>query len=139
MTSVVASADRYSVWVVGKDVVIMNEEKTCKDCIHRELCNVHGYIDADECACFKDKSRYIELPCAVGDKVYKIWNAGKHGKSVAEFVLTSISQISRGVWVFKYSKCQEPCISYQGNLEYIGKTVFLTKEDAEKVLKGGAE
>lgn len=26
MTSVVASADRYSVWVVGKDVVIMSEE-----------------------------------------------------------------------------------------------------------------
>ena len=26
MTSVVESADRYSVWVVGKDVVIMNEK-----------------------------------------------------------------------------------------------------------------
>ena len=34
--------------------------KTCKDCIHRELCNVHGYIDADECGCFKDKSRYAD-------------------------------------------------------------------------------
>lgn len=46
--------------------------KTCENCIHRELCNVHGYIDADECGCFKDKSRYIELPCAVGDDVYWI-------------------------------------------------------------------
>lgn len=43
--------------------------KTCANCIHRELCNVHGYIDADECGCFKDKDRFIELPCAVGDYV----------------------------------------------------------------------
>lgn len=35
--------------------------KTCANCIHRELCNVHGYIDADECGCFKDKSQYIDI------------------------------------------------------------------------------
>lgn len=34
MTSVVASADRYSVWVVGKDANIMNEKtiEICPNC-----------------------------------------------------------------------------------------------------------
>lgn len=42
MTSVVASADRYSVWVVGKDVVMQiekpNKLKTCGNCLYYESC-----------------------------------------------------------------------------------------------------
>lgn len=34
---------------------------SCKDCIHRELCNVHGYIDADECGVFKNKADVVEV------------------------------------------------------------------------------
>ena len=34
---------------------------SCDNCIHRELCNVHGYIDADECACYKNKADYVEV------------------------------------------------------------------------------
>ena len=34
---------------------------TCKDCIHKELCNTHGYIDADECGCFKNKADFVEV------------------------------------------------------------------------------
>lgn len=34
---------------------------TCKDCIHDEVCNIHGYIDADECACFKNKAVFVEV------------------------------------------------------------------------------
>ena len=80
----------------------------------------------------------IVLPCAVGDTVYKIWSAGKHGKSVAEFVITIISQIARGVWVIKYQKPSTSLMQtptrYQCNLEEIGKTVFLTKSQAEEAL-----
>lgn len=31
---------------------------TCVNCIHRELCNVHGYIDADECGVYKNKADF---------------------------------------------------------------------------------
>lgn len=53
---------------------------TCKDCIHCELCEVQAFNgfnknfepekDWKHCGVFKDKSKYIELPCKVGDTVY---------------------------------------------------------------------
>lgn len=47
---------------------------TCKDCIHYDICEKF-YTDEDMrvltyCSDFKDKSKYIELPCKVGDTVY---------------------------------------------------------------------
>lgn len=44
--------------------------KTCEDCIHFEVC---CYVDRGLpiCDSFKDKSKFIELPCSVGD--YCIW------------------------------------------------------------------
>ena len=34
---------------------------SCNDCIHRELCNVHGYVDADECGVYKNKADFVEV------------------------------------------------------------------------------
>lgn len=51
---------------------------TCKDCIHYGLCETKGNAEIfvrgieNICGYFKDKSKYIELPCKVGDKVYVI-------------------------------------------------------------------
>lgn len=54
---------------------------TCKDCLGNIFCSkkdktkrVDKYCaDADEiCDHFKDKSRFIELPCKVGDEAYLI-------------------------------------------------------------------
>ena len=41
-----------------------NKMKTCKDCIHFEVC---CYVDVllPACDSFKDKSKYIELPCDI--------------------------------------------------------------------------
>lgn len=51
--------------------------KTCKDCIHYDVCAYHITEETDmsveECASgFKDKERYVELPCHIGDTMYKI-------------------------------------------------------------------
>ena len=40
---------------------------TCKDCIHYEVCSPftspnESFPEVNGCKCFKDKSRYIELP-----------------------------------------------------------------------------
>lgn len=53
---------------------------TCKDCLHFAICaNVYCEVTAETeiknihgkpCFYFKDKSKYIELPCKVGDTVY---------------------------------------------------------------------
>ncbi len=56
---------------------------TCKDCVHYDVClssyirkeypTEVGYCEENEiCHLFKDKSKFIELPCKVGDTVYVI-------------------------------------------------------------------
>lgn len=60
---------------------------TCKDCIHCEMCKrIDDKMEVknmslnetiqEMCRDFKDKSKYIELPCEVGDKVYVICYKG---------------------------------------------------------------
>ena len=48
----------------------------CENCIHYKLCNslsvCHVVKVLDECRYFEDKSKYIKLPCKVGDTVYAI-------------------------------------------------------------------
>lgn len=58
---------------------------TCKDCIHYEACHDMYYEEhatrhfdpekhnaEKECGYFKDRFRFVELPCKVGDTVYFI-------------------------------------------------------------------
>ena len=46
---------------------------TCADCIHYEVCS--DYFDATiecgtTCSFWKDRSRFVELPCLLDDKVF---------------------------------------------------------------------
>ena len=51
---------------------------TCKDCIHYGLCKTKGNAEIfvrgieNICGYFKNKSKYIELPCKVGDEIWYI-------------------------------------------------------------------
>ena len=109
--------------------------KTCTDCIHYDVCREWSAEFIDErlkmgagCVCkdFKDKSRYIELPCAVGDVVYYI-SLGKVYKGKCHAITLKPT-------------LQIHLYDFDGdNASYSAKDVFLTKEEAEKVLKGGAE
>lgn len=87
----------------------------CKDCVHYDVCYELTYhepngeiVGREVCNNFKDKSRFVELPCEIGREVYWI-NNGKLYKS--KFSLADM------------------CGAY-------GKTVFLTREEVEKALKG---
>lgn len=50
---------------------------TCRDCIHFDVCGMCGYEDDIRamtfCSYFKDKSRFVELPCKIGHYVYYIY------------------------------------------------------------------
>jgi len=88
------------------------------------------------CDHFKDKTRYIELPCAVGDFIYltdskKVWDA-----KVEKITLYKKPIIIQGSY-WNDKTCEWD--SFLSPTTMFGKTVFLTKEDAEQVLKGGAE
>lgn len=63
---------------------------SCKDCLHVEVCRyytnelakangiplkveeIEGLLECDDCDNFKDRSRFVELPCSVGETVYRI-------------------------------------------------------------------
>lgn len=96
----------------------------CQDCIHFDVCEYHitemTQMSVNECTNFKPKSRFIELPCEIGQK---IWAVGcRTGIAYPLEVF--------GVWV---SADEHNIMTNQGVL--LDKNYYLTKEEAEKALK----
>lgn len=93
----------------------------------------------------------IVPPCKVGDTLWKIedvWHLDDkatwkyhYEKEILEFMVRSISIScnSKGVWTKKFRICEVKngkTIDHQRNIEFddFGKTVFITREEAEKTL-----
>lgn len=105
---------------------------TCEKCYHNEVCEalykMNGIprIGASQCAYFRDKSRFVELPCKVGDTVYYI----PFGNKIEEYVVARIA----------IEPLAEVGMSFHcyGGIAFdkrdIGKTVFLSHEEAEQAL-----
>lgn len=122
----------------------------CKDCIHYEVCDRYTapnetYPEVGGCRCFKPKSRFIKLPCAVGDTLFVLWSLTKsHKKSVYPVKAYALRYDDKKN---NMRVCVEGTFNieayggsynhyYRGTFtwENVGKTVFLTKEEAEKAL-----
>ena len=86
------------------------------------------YEECGACNHFADKSRFVEPPCKVGDKVFVLMFGRVISFIVERITLDSLEDKpymkmhhgTRLVWVTELDK--------------IGKTVFLTKEKAEAAL-----
>ena len=123
----------------------------CKNCVNFELCAgwIAYYEDAEvekakeamcqdgenklECEHYKDKSLFVELPVQVGQTVWYIKGGYYNSphKTPRAIEVTEINQKWHGKildWGFIANGTRYRFSS-------IGKTVFLTKEDAEKKLK----
>ena len=119
----------------------------CKNCLHCGVCadvmkkdlfikEKMLRIANPICKCFLDKSKVIELPCKVGDVVYKV-----------SFVHKNITPLTVEGFLCNLSSWKVHCThlipSWVGNQKehiYIafssfGKRVFLTHEEAEQALK----
>lgn len=105
----------------------------CKECIHFDVCealeaNGISKIYPSQCGCYKPKSRFIELPCEVGQTVYR--TSGNYcGQEIYKGVVDQISIGKDGTflfWVYGHP------LAF--TVDDFGKTVFLTKEEAEKAL-----
>ena len=123
---------------------------TCKDCIHIERCiDIGGGLsicrsDIRKCRCFKPKSRFIELPCAVGDTVWFI-----QGKRVYEGTVVLIRPfVHENHTTFHGNveyKCEDPfyndgrMMTHQISVvfqKYGENTIaYRTQEEAEKALE----
>lgn len=92
---------------------------SCKDCMHEKVCNFFGgdlnEEGAENCVYFKDHNSFVDLPCKVGDMVYQ----------------------TDGIRI--YENKIERIIFDTNNIGFdetsIGKSIFLTREEAEKALK----
>lgn len=111
---------------------------TCKDCLHVEVCNDYAInyfkpnsgtpIEALEkevgdypCCRFQDHSLFVKLPCKVRDIVYCLTFPEK--RRVTRITVTQYGLRITVNDMFSFDMSQ------------IGKTVFLTKEEAEQALK----
>ena len=102
---------------------------TCSDCIHERVCeNAFCWIDPNDsnkkttCCSFKLKSRYIELPCAVGD--YVEWDNG----------------LIKTLYCVRGYMCDDAGFRFILNdfspvINHRNITRTLTKEEAEKALE----
>ncbi len=105
--------------------------KTCKYCIHYARCveiyEASGFFfDYEKSCCkqFSDRSEWVHLPCNVGDTVYHVYPK----KGIQTNTVRQIQIGSCGMNIFDFNGFFEPSV--------FGKTVFLTREEAEKALKG---
>ena len=97
---------------------------TCKDCVHVEVCSYaqNSNNEFEHCANFRDRSRFVELPCKVGDTVYIALNGyGVLKDTVKEFRITS-----RRIWI-RPEEFGMDCL--------LENMAFLTREEAEQALK----
>ena len=109
---------------------------TCKDCVHYEVCKYDDELcdDVGLCQFMKPKSRFVELPCEVGQKLYAEFISAPFGgkPTIIEYTVTEI--------LFSSKRGVRPCVicCFGGkrfdNLDF-GKTVFLSKEEVENALK----
>lgn len=113
----------------------------CKDCYHFDVCNNYlndfreiGFLlghnlNAIGCRFFKDKSKIIELPCKAGDTVYSIHTNHNGEQKIYSIRIQKIELSTYGI-EFK-------SIAMIGQIHEsdFGKTVFLTREEAEQALK----
>lgn len=115
----------------------------CKDCLHYEACKltikqlegikVAALLDddywcnafANSCTIYSDKSEWVHLPCKVGDNVYCFEPSFNQMRKPGLKVLkTKIIDVKTTMTVY----------GLNFNLDDVGKTAFLTREEAEKAL-----
>ena len=115
---------------------------TCKDCIHFVVCDEVPTKSADDCDFFKDRARLIELPYDLEQTVFVLdFVIDKEHRQkypiVKEAFIHSYSYAKQYGKVIslmiKEDEIKSTFKSYK--LTDFGKTVFLTREEAEKALK----
>ena len=123
---------------------------TCNDCLHAEVCGTFAIASeifeisspertASSCNDFKDRSRFVELPCKVGDTVYSIYKGDIEAHIVNRLEFCTVGNNSECQDYFGTAEGIDNC---DENFSFInftkatfGKTVFLTREEAEQALK----
>ena len=121
---------------------------TCKECVHVGVCRyytnelakangiplkleeVERLLECDDCENFKDRSRFVELPCKVGDRLYVTISKSKY---IAEYVVIAFWVEESGT-IIRIVDTRFFTVSILLTRD-IGTRAFLTREEAEQALK----
>lgn len=112
----------------------------CKDCINSDVCNcfddgvtetIAMNLDGEECKLFKDKSKFVELPCRVGDVIYKV-SRGCETNCSLEFECPNCKVPYE---IYKCEATQEILYWMVFNYDVYDTWYFVTKAEAEAKLK----
>lgn len=121
---------------------------TCKDCLHYEACkgtyftfkqmtdkdsfDKEHYADVYNCPDFADQSKWVHLPCKEGDILYEITES----KTVNEYRVKAIRVELFGMFI-DWDIIEGFIEKYITNVpaSEIGRTIFPTREEAEKALE----
>ena len=110
--------------------------KDCHNCAFDLMCTYMGdWVGIrTPCPAFKDKSRFLELPCLPGDKVFLI---SSYEREIREYKVFSMSLMiaKNNHWFRRNLENQRGAILVDYHFSDIGKTIFLSREEAEKALK----
>ena len=115
---------------------------TCKDCVHYEVCDGwnHKFMELrvngenGVCQSFKRKSRFVELPCEVGQTVWIIDEVEDDPYGEPYPLEVKVHQI----FIQKDRIALDldlPLGMRMYTWAVVGKNVFLSREEAEKALK----
>lgn len=110
---------------------------TCKDCIGFERCKqladegviylFSGLDGAEENDCFKDKSRFVELPFAIGQTVYRVvCDCANCGYCATESCYAKNECLCK----YKVKEMKYDLYVFDSKIE-----CFETRDEAEKALK----
>lgn len=116
-------------------------EKTskCENCIHENVCSFYFGLTKEtvadnlNCIFYKDKSLFVELLCKVGTTLYFLYNRPHADKPD---LTPKIYETNK--WYFDVDEkgisiLPRDIHGYNGEYHYyLGKTVFLTSEEAER-------
>ena len=103
------------------------QDEDCDRCEYSEY--LRQYEEAEE------SGRFVRLPFKVGDTAYMLWPCGKNGKGIAVLSVRHVDMDHTQNVVFSG-------IAQRGSGSYrkfaardVGKTVFITREEAAEALK----
>lgn len=100
---------------------------SCKDCLHVDVCkNIYIFGDMPICEHFKDRNRFVELPCKVGDTVYYI--TGLSRKYIKSANVNEIVINCNGISELFVSN---DTVNFENSFDVF----YLTRKEAEKALK----
>ena len=108
----------------------------CIDCLHYDICTFgkSDIINAfGVCPFYTDRSEWMHLPCKAGDTLYEITSRN----TISAYEVTAIRIELFNVFI-DWKLTQGFVDRYISDMPAgeIGKTVFLTREEAEKALEG---